>query len=345
MKRVLVGLSGGVDSAAVALILKREGYEVFGAYLSLCPNSDPEPARKVASALGIPFVVANYKKSFENRVIHPFLKAYSVGETPNPCVQCNRYVKIAALLKTADRLGIRMVATGHYATVLQGENGRYGLARAKDGGKDQSYFLWRLTQKQLSRLIFPLSEEKKSDVKEMAMALVPPKQKESMEICFIPDSDTQGFLERNGAGLPAGDFVDREGKILGKHGGLHRYTIGQRRGLGVAMGERYFVTELLPDENKVVLGPEEALMTNCTYVKDLHFVSCSPSELEKGELLFQGRNRAKPTPCRIEKKKGGVLVHFSEKQRKIASGQSACFYRGELLLCGGVISEENKSEK
>jgi tRNA-specific 2-thiouridylase len=340
MKRVLVGLSGGVDSAAVALILKREGYEVFGAYLSLCPNSDPEPAREVAKKLGIPFVVANYKKSFENRVVKPFLAAYREGKTPNPCVECNRFVKIAALIRTADRLGIEMVATGHYATIVRLENGRYALARGKDGGKDQSYFLWRLNQKQLSRLMFPLSSEKKSAVKEMALALIPPKQKESMEICFIPDSDTQGFLEKQGAGMPAGDFVDREGKVLGAHGGIHRYTIGQRRGLGVAMGSRYFVTELLPEENKIVLGPEEDLMTNSVFVKDLHFVSCHPSEFENGEVFFQGRNRAKPTLCRVEKKKNGVLVRFAERQRKIAFGQSACFYRDDLLLCGGVIAKE-----
>lgn len=344
MKRVLVGLSGGVDSAAVALILKREGYQVHGAYLSLCPNSDPEPARNVAEALGIPFVVANYKKSFENRVMRPFLEAYRTGKTPNPCVECNRYVKIAALLKTADRLGIEMVATGHYATITRGENGRFLLSRGEDGGKDQSYFLWRLTQKQLARLMFPLSEEKKSDVKQLASALIPQKQKESMEICFIPDSDTQGFLEQNGAGMPVGDFVDRNGKPLGRHGGIHRYTIGQRRGLGVAMGSRYFVTALLPEENRVVLGPEEELMTSSLFVKGLRFVSCEAKDLDRGDYLFQGRNRGKAVPCRVEKKKNGVLVHFYEKQRRIAAGQSACFYRGNFLLFGGVIAEEPSTE-
>ncbi len=342
MKRVLVGLSGGVDSAAVALILKEKGYEVFGAYLSLCENSDPEPARKVAAALGIPFVVASYQKSFENRVVRPFLEEYRSGKTPNPCVECNRFVKIASLLRTADRLGIDSVATGHYARVFQNDKGRWCLARGRDDGKDQSYFLWKLTQKQLSRLIFPLSEIQKSDVKEKAAGLVPPKQEESMEICFIPDADTQNFLETHGVRLPEGDFVDKNGIVLGKHRGIHRYTIGQRRGLGVAMGTRYFVTELLPEENKVVLGPEEDLAVSSLFVKDLHFVSATRAEAKKCEVLFQGRNRGKPIPCKVNFESGGARVFFAEPIRAFAAGQSACFYHEDLLFFGGVVAKEEK---
>ena len=211
-------------------------------------------------------------------MIRPFATTYERGLTPNPCVECNRAMKFACLLEEADRLGIEKVATGHYARVQRRSDGRMELCRGKDRGKDQSYFLWKLTQKQLSRVLFPLAEAEKGDVKERAAAYVSPAEKESMEICFIPDSDTGGFLEKH-CTAETGDFVDASGKVLGRHKGLIHYTVGQRRGLGIAMGERYFVLALRPEENQVVLGRQEELLITELSLEHLHFVSCGKKEV------------------------------------------------------------------
>ena len=339
MEKVLVGLSGGVDSAATALILKEKGYEVHGVYLSFCPEGDIEGARCVAEKLGIPFYVSKRERSFRKKVVEPFVAAFKSGITPNPCVECNRNMKFASLIAVADRLGIEKVATGHYARILQGENGRMTLCRGKDFAKDQSYFLWKLTQKQLSRILFPLAEEEKGDVRERARSLVSPEKKESMEICFITDGDTQKFVSENGGDTPSGDFVNREGKILGRHKGISHYTIGQRRGLGVAAGERIFVTEIQGEGNFGVLGKEDELLTKEHFVKDLHYVSRSKKEIPKEGISFQGRNHGKPILCKICFEKGGVHVFFKEPVRKFAPGQSACFYMGDELLFGGEIAK------
>ena len=255
MEKVLVGLSGGVDSTAVALLLQEEGYEVHGVYLSFCHGDGEERARYVADRLGIPLTVAKRERRFQNRVIEPFLSTYEKGLTPNPCVECNRCMKFACLLEEADRLGIEKVATGHYAAITKREDGRMELCRGKDRQKDQSYFLWKLTQKQLSRILFPLAKEEKEEIKLRARQFVSPEERESMEICFIPDGDTGAFLEKHCGGEP-GDFVDTKGAVLGRHKGLVHYTVGQRRGLGIAMGERCFVTALCPEQNRVILGKE-----------------------------------------------------------------------------------------
>ena len=336
MEKVLVGLSGGVDSTAVALLLKEQGYEVHGVYLSFFGENGEDRARFAAEKLGIPFTVANRRRRFENRVIKPFVQTYEKGLTPNPCVECNRCMKFACLLEEADRLGIEKVATGHYAFVCRGENGRMQLCRGKDRNKDQSYFLWKLTQRQLSRILFPLSDAEKSDVKERAAAYVSPEEKESMEICFIPDGNTGAFLEAFCRCKP-GNFVDSQGRVLGRHKGLVHYTVGQRRGLGVAMGERYFVLELCPEKNEIVLGKESELYVETLYVKDLKFVSCRKSEIPKEGLGFRGRNRGEPIPCKVSFTREGAKVSFAEPVRRFAPGQSACFYLGERLLFGGEI--------
>ncbi len=340
MEKVLVGLSGGVDSAAVALILKEMGYEVHGVYLSFCPDEDEKGARCVAEKLGIPFYVSHREKSFVKKVVKPFVEAFKSGITPNPCVECNRKMKFHSLLQVADRLGIEKVATGHYARIIKGKNGRMELCRGEDTAKDQSYFLWKLTQKQLSRILFPLASAEKSDVRLRAAALVSPEKKESMEICFVTDGNTQRFVTENGGDTPEGDFIDREGKKLGRHKGISHYTIGQRRGLGVAAGERIFVTEIRGDENLVVLGKEEELLVKELFVKNLHFVSCGRKELPKKGILFQGRNHGKPIPCSLRFADGGVYVSFEEGIRNFAPGQSACFYRGDVLLFGGEIAKK-----
>ncbi len=332
----MVGLSGGIDSTAVALLLKEQGYEVHGTYLSFCGEDGEARARFAAETLGIPFTVANRKRRFENRVIKPFTRAYEKGITPNPCVECNRCMKFACLLEEADRLGIEKVATGHYASIRKREDGRMELCRGKDRNKDQSYFLWKLTQKTLSRVLFPLADAEKGDVKERAKAYVSPEEKESMEICFIPDGDTGAFLEKRCESAP-GNFVDSGGRILGQHKGLVHYTVGQRRGLGIAMGERYFVLELRPEKNEIVLGTESQLYVTEVRVKDLKFVSCRKSQVPKEGLGFRGRNRGEPIPCQVTFTKEGAHVSFSAPVRRFASGQSACFYFGEKLMFGGEI--------
>lgn len=339
MEKVLVGLSGGVDSAAVALILKEKGYEVHGVYLAFCPEGDEEGARCVAEKLGIPFYVSCRKKSFSKKVVAPFVAAFRQGFTPNPCVECNRKMKFASLIDVANRLGIEKVATGHYARIIKGEGGRMELWRGEDAAKDQSYFLWKLTQKQLSRILFPLAGEVKEEVRQRAKDLVSPEKKESMEICFVTHGDTQKFVVENGGDTPEGDFVDKDGKILGRHKGISRYTIGQRRGLGVAAGERVFVTEIRGEENLVVLGREEELLVKELFVKDLRFVSCSRKEVPVKGVFFQGRNHGKPLSCSLRFAHGGVYVFFEDAVRKFAPGQSACFYQGDKLLFGGEIAK------
>lgn len=339
MKRVLVGLSGGVDSAAVAKILLQEGWEVSACYLSFCKESDPDRAAQVASKLGIPFTVLSRQRRFENRVIRPFVETYCAGRTPNPCVECNRKMKIACLLEEADRLGIPFVATGHYARITQGESGRWELRTARDQKKDQSYFLWKLTQKQLSRLLFPLEGMEKERVRELAEGLVPPKEKESMEICFVPHSDTAAFLESHGGKMPEGDFVSPDGRILGKHKGISHYTPGQRRGLGVSSDQRLFVGEILPQENRVVLVKKEELLTSSFRISDLRFVSVKKSELPKEGIEVKGRHRGVRIPCRPVFENGGATVYLEESTPRFAPGQSACFYCGDKLLFGGMIEK------
>lgn len=336
MEKVLVGLSGGVDSTAVALLLKEKGYEVHGVYLDFCGEDGKERARFAAERLGIPFHSVNRRRRFEKRVVKPFAEAYEKGLTPNPCVECNRCMKFACLLEEADKLGIEKVATGHYARIRYGKDGRMELCRGKDRNKDQSYFLWKLTQRQLSRILFPLADEEKGEVKERAREYVSPEEKESMEICFIPDGNTGCFLDGR-CESREGNFVDKDGKLLGRHKGLVHYTVGQRRGLGIAMGERYFVLELIPEKNEIVLGAEKELFVNEVRVKDLRFVSCKKSEVPKEGLGFRGRNRGEPIPCRICFDARGAVVTFDTPVRKYAPGQSACIYLGEKLLFGGEI--------
>ncbi len=337
MEKVLVGLSGGVDSAATAKLLLDEGYEVWGTFLSFCPHSDPAAARYTAEKLGIPFTVVKREKRFEKEVIRPFLESYIAGETPNPCVECNRRMKFASLLAEADRLGIEKVATGHYVRTVENENGRIALLRGVDDSKDQSYFLWKLTQKQLSRILFPLGDKKKEEVIPFAAGLVTPEERESMEICFIPHDDTFRFVEENGGMGKKGDFVDGSGKILAPHRGIHRYTVGQRRGLGVAAGERLFVIQKDKESGNVTLGTAEELLSDEICITDLHYVSCGRKNLPKEGLTVKGRHRGKALSCRLQFETGGARVILAEKAARFASGQSACIYLGDRLLLGGVI--------
>lgn len=337
MKTVLVGLSGGVDSAAAARLLLKEGYDVRGAYLSFCPHSDPSAARYTAEKLGIPFTVVHGEKRFEKEVIRPFIQSYLDGDTPNPCVECNRKMKFRALLAAADRLGIEKVATGHYVRTERKENGRIALLSGVDETKDQSYFLWKLTQKQLSRILFPLGEKRKKDVIPFARDLVTPEERESMEICFVPGDDPFRFIEERGGVGKKGNFIDCDGNVLGEHRGIHCYTIGQRRGLGVAAGERLFVIKKDPDTGDVTLGRAEELLTDEIRITELRYLSFLRKTMPKEGLTVKGRHRGKPIPCRVRFEKGGARLILAEKVPRFASGQSACVYLGDEVLMGGKI--------
>ncbi len=337
MEKVLVGLSGGVDSAAAAKLLLEQGYEVHGVFLSFCPHSDPSAARYTAEKLGIPFCVVHREKRFEKEVVVPFVECYMAGETPNPCVECNRRMKFSSLLAEADRLGMDKVATGHYVRVEKQKNGRFGLLRGVDDSKDQSYFLWKLTQKQLSRIVFPLGDKKKEDMISFASGLVTPEERESMEICFIPDGDTFRFVEEKGGRGKTGNFVDQEGNVLGVHRGIHKYTVGQRRGLGIAAGERLFVTSKDPKTGTVTLGKSEELLTDTIYITDMGYVSSGRKNLPKDGLTVKGRHRGRAIPCRLQFKKGGAKITLLEKTARFAAGQSACLYLGDVILMGGII--------
>lgn len=343
-KSVLVGLSGGVDSALCAKLLKDAGYEVSGVFFRFCSNADPSGAVQVAKKLEIPIHVIDHRRAFQNKVVRPFKESYLAGETPNPCVNCNRRMKIKALIDAANALGIDKVATGHYARIAY-ENGRWCILRALDPKKDQSYFLWRLTQNQLSRLVFPLADWEKEAVKTEMENIVPKKQKESMDVCFIPRGDYADFLAENLSekekeiAFAEGDFVTPDGKVLGRHKGIARYTVGQRRGLGIALGERAFVTRIDPVKREVVVGDPASLLVSSQFVSDLNFVSCRKSEIFSRTQFVKGRHRAAFTPCRIEKEGDGVRVWYHEPQKRIAPGQSVCFYDEKALLFGGIAQK------
>lgn len=342
-KKVLVGLSGGADSAACARLLMERGYDVHGAFLALTPDASCEGAARVAERLGIPFTVVERRELFHKRVIRPFFSYYRKGLTPNPCVECNRKIKIASLMEEADRQGILTVATGHYARIVK-EGGRYGLWEAQDKAKDQSYFLWKLTQGQLARLIFPLAERNKGQALHHAADLIPREQKESMELCFVPRGETRSYLQAH-VSSRKGEFVNQKGEVLGRHEGVLGYTVGQRKGLGVALGERYFVIDTQPESGRVVLGRREELFTDRLYVGKLHYVSATRGNVPTQDVLFRGRHRGSKIPCRLTWDGSRVEVRFSEPQTRFAAGQSACFYQGEKLLFGGEILREEKNGK
>jgi tRNA-specific 2-thiouridylase len=340
---IAVGLSGGADSAATARMLMEQGYRVHGIFLSFCEGASSEQAEKVASELRIPLSVVDRRKEFRKKIILPFLATYRKGKTPNPCVECNRKMKIACLLEEADRLGIHRVATGHYAKTEKLPSGRIALLQGEDDAKDQSYFLWKLSQKQLARLVFPLAKEKKKQITERIGDVVEKTQKESMEICFVPHKKLGEYLSENRRREEEpGDFVDQKGAVLGTHKGISHYTVGQRKGLGVAMGKRYFVTKICPQTNCIILGPEEELYTDRFFVTALHWVSYTPKSMPQEGLMFRGRHRGTRIPCQVELLGNTARIRLSASIRRIAPGQSACIYYGNQVVFGAYISEESE---
>ncbi len=353
-KRVLIGMSGGVDSAAAAALLQQAGYEAVGCTLRLyqnedlgqedsgcCSLEDVEDARAVAARLGIDFYVFNFKELFRRCVMDEFVESYRAGRTPNPCIQCNRHIKFDALLRRADELGIDYIATGHYARVAYDESrGRWQLLRGRDGRKDQSYVLYPLTQQQLSRLKLPVGEYEKSEIRAIAeeKGLVNAHKKDSQDICFVPDGDYAAFLQRyGGVELIPGDFVDTDGRVLGQHRGLERYTTGQRRGLGVSADRPLYVLGKNAETNQVILGGEAELYSRTVWAEDFNWVSFAPVDSPTAVTAKTRYSQSEAAATLYPEENGRVRVVFDAPQRAVTAGQSLVIYSGEAVVGGGTI--------
>lgn len=337
-ERVLVGLSGGADSAYAVRLLQNRGYDVTGAVLILHGHAPVAEAERAAAALGIPLVRMDRRAEFEEKVVSYFISEYYGARTPNPCVVCNREIKFRFLLEEADRRGIAYIATGHYArTGFDEKSGRYYLERARDASKDQTYFLWKLEQEHLARLLLPLQEEEKKETVDTARRekLIGTGTKESQELCFIPENDHISFLEKRGAPKP-GNFVDRDGAVLGRHDGIVRYTVGQRKGLGIALGRPAYVTAIHPQTGEITLGFAEDNVCGRMTVSDLHFVSADRVG-DGSELLVRVRHRAPLVPVTVTCRGNTAVAEFHTPQKLVTPGQSAVFYEGNRVVMGGVI--------
>ena len=334
-------MSGGIDSTYAVVKLRALGYEPVGAVLKMSEHTDVAAARRSADALGVELHVADMSEEFGKHVVENFVSEYSRARTPNPCIVCNREVKFRGLCELAKSLGIDKICTGHYASVEKSEEtGRYYIARGKDPRKDQSYVLWRLSQEELSMLFFPLANDVKTEVKQISreMALPSAELRESQEICFIPSNDHTAFIEDYlGKKIPEGSFIDKEGRVLGKHKGVVRYTVGQRKGLGISLGKHVFVTSIDPEKNTVTLGDECDLFTSGFYIDDLVFQKREYAQGERAHLLVKIRYAAMPVPCEVSFEKGFAHVVTEEPVRAITPGQSAVFYDDDGVVFGGFI--------
>ncbi len=382
--KVVVGMSGGVDSSVAAYLLKEQGYEVIGVTMKTwqpesaqiqaleggcCGFSAVEDARRVASELDIPYYVMNFGDIFQETVVHNFINEYLHARTPNPCIRCNRFVKWEALLNRSLAIGADFIATGHYARVVRLEEdlyggkytakcktqgsfadgskdmvcnsaGRYAVKKSRTQKKDQTYALYNLTQEQLAHTLMPVGDYSKEEIRDIARhAGLPVADKpDSQEICFVPDKDYAGFICREtNCHIPEGNFVDNEGNVLGKHRGLIHYTIGQRKGLNLALGKPVYVSKLRPEMNEVVVGDEEEVFTDSLLCNDLNHMAVPrfpTDDMVTAKIRYGNRE----TPCRIEYLKDDLCrCIFEEKVRAAAPGQSVVFYQGDIVLGGGTI--------
>lgn len=346
-EKVVVGMSGGVDSSVVAYLLKKEGYEVIGVTLEMWRDfpdvcEDGIEAAEVAKTLGIQHEIINYKNEFESRVICNFVDEYIKGRTPNPCVLCNRVAKWKALLDYADKIGAGYVATGHYANIIELPNGRYTVANAKFAAKDQTYVLCRLTQEQLGRTLMPLGAfNSKDEVRAIAaeLGLVSANKKDSQDICFVDEDNYSDFLkDKIGEVLP-GNFVTKDGKILGTHKGITHYTIGQRKGLGLAMGVPAFVIQIRPETNEVVIGFDEDVYSDTLICNELNFVAVDEIPVGESEkLMCRIRYHHNGEECIATRVDEDTLsVKFVKPVRAVTPGQTTVFYRDNYVYAGGII--------
>ncbi len=354
MANILVAMSGGVDSSLAAALLLEAGHQVTGVTMHLWDDDDhglreslccaaeaASSARRVCALLGIPFYVFNYQREFRRHVIEYFIRAYTHGLTPNPCVECNRMIKFRALLDRARALGFDAVATGHYARIKRDAAGRYQLWRAVDAEKDQSYMLHMLGQSDLARLLFPIGEYTKREVRAMATARGLPSadREESQDICFVPDGDYRNLLKIEAPeSLIPGPIVDLDGREIGRHRGLPLYTVGQRRGLGLGGGEPRYVVAIDPARNALIVGPAAALNRERFVVTDARWVDDAPPAPSFAALV-QVRAHAEPLPAQVSQQPDGHWqVTLERPQRAVSPGQAAVFYDGDRVLGGGWIA-------
>jgi tRNA-uridine 2-sulfurtransferase len=362
---IAVAMSGGVDSSTVAALLVRQGRAVVGLTMQLwnqrrlpelstegggsgrcCSLDDVYDARRVAEQIGIPYYVVNFEEQFEEQVVKPFVAEYLAGRTPIPCTLCNNYIKFDRFLEMADAVGAQQIATGHYARIRYDEpSGRYQLLRGRDEGKDQTYFLFGLTQAQLARTLFPLGELTKPEVRELAagLGLAVAVKPDSQEICFVPNGDYAAFmsayLKETGV-EPArtrGEIVSTDGRRLGEHEGVHRFTVGQRKGLGIAAPEPLYVIATDPETQRVVVGGNDDLLRRSFFASDVNWISI-PEPVQPIRAQVKIRNRHAGSPATLNAANGRVEVVFDDPQRAVTPGQGAVFYQDDLVLGGGWIA-------
>lgn len=350
-------MSGGVDSSVSAALMKERGYDCIGVTMKLydndeigisrektcCSLEDTEDAASVARTLGIPYYVFNFKDDFRCKVMDKFVQSYVHGLTPNPCIDCNRYMKFEHLYRRAQELGCDTIVTGHYARVIHNQKtGRFELWKGVDDTKDQSYVLYSLTQEQLSHTEFPLGAYPKTQVRQMAQehGFINAKKHDSQDICFVPDGHYDRFIENYlGKKLPEGNFVDEEGHILGRHKGIIHYTIGQRKGLGIAAKEPLYVKEIRPETNEVVLSGHAAVFSDTLMADQFNWVSIaepSVGEVLQVEAKVRYKQQAQPAQA-VRLSDGCIRVHFDEPQRAVTRGQAVVLYRGDQVIGGGTI--------
>lgn len=353
MTKAIIAMSGGVDSSVAAYLMKNKGFECIGATMKLFDNDDininneksccsldgVEDARSVANKLGIPYYVFNFKADFNEKVIKNFIQTYENGGTPNPCIECNRNLKFKKLMDKMKELEFDYVVTGHYASVEE-KDGRFLLKRGVDSNKDQSYVLYSLTQEQLSHIIFPLGDYNKSEIREIAeqQGFLNAQKKESQDICFVPDGDYASFIKGyTNKEYPKGNFIDIEKNVIGQHQGIINYTVGQRKGLGVAFGEPRYVCSVNPENNTVTLGKNEDLFSTELIAKDINLISVDKIN---GEMRVKAKVRYKHTeqPATvIQLDEDTIKVVFDEPQRAITKGQAVVLYDGDYVVGGGTI--------